>query len=323
MEAIFLAAAGIYPKSERVRVRRLLDYGGSDMNEDIWIGKAIVVSVLVMAFFSVLFFYIVDTWVESILALVLAIGLFHMTAVLALYYKAESRANAIERVLPNFLMLISANLNSGMSPFEAFRKSSRPEFGILKDEVDRVVARTLSGEPFSESIKKMSRYVRSPILKNVTELFTEGMVSGAPLAALLSDISNDITENLDLSGEIVTKSKSYILFIAFIVVFGGPLLSSVSIHFIRTITDITAEITKEIPDISYVGGMTFGQLTLSADFLYSVTIINLAITSLIASWLMAVIVRGDDRYFLKYFIILLPACQIMFILLDAVVGLLL
>ena len=100
-------------------------------------------------------------------------------------------------------------------------------------------------------------------------------------------------------------------------------MSSVSIHFIRTITDITAEITKEIPDISYVGGMTFGQLTLSADFLYSVTIINLAITSLIASWLMAVIVRGDDRYFLKYFIILLPACQIMFILLDAVVGLLL
>ncbi len=290
------------------------------MNEDMWLGRALIISAVVIAFSSLIFFLIIENWVESLLALLIAMVMYQGAATIVLYYKAESRGKAVEKVLPNFLMLISANLNSGMTPFEAFRKASRPEFGVLKDEVDKVVANTLAGTSFSSALLKMPNTIRSSIVKNVTELFVDGMRSGAPLATLLSDIASDIIENADLSKEIVTRSKSYILFIAFIVIFGGPLLSAVSIHFIRTITDITNQMGEDIPEIVSAGGVSFGQLTLSAEFLYSITIINLALISVIASWLIAVIAKGDDRYFLKYLIVILPACEIIFIFLDWGVG---
>jgi len=320
METLYYAIANVFPAKARAKIRSLLDYNGSHISEDVWLGRALFVSAFVIAFSSILFFFIIENFIESLLALLFATLVFQLVAVLVLYYKAESRGKAVEKVLPNFLMLIAANLNSGMTPFQAFRSASRPEFGVLKEEADQVVALTISGSPFAEALLGIPGRIRSQTTKNVIELFIDGMKSGAPLSTLLSDIADDIIENLDLAREIVTRSKSYILFIAFIVVVGGPLLSSVSIHFVRTITDITSQVIEDMPEIVNVGGVTFGQLELSPDFLFTITVINLAITALIASWLIAVISKGDDRYFLKYFVVLLPACEIIFLVLDYIVG---
>jgi hypothetical protein len=276
---------------------------------------------IVFAFTSLLFLVLVQNFLESTLLLLAAIALFQLAAYLILFFKAESRGRAVERVLPNLLQLIAANLNSGMTPFQAVKESSRLEFGIVKEELDRAIANSLSTMTFPEALLDMTLRVRSTMFKDVIELFIEGMRTGGPLATLLSDIAKDITEDLDLRREIVTRSKSYILFIGFIVVVGSPLLSAVSVHFTRTIRDITAEVGIEIPEIQNVGGITFGQLSLSPEFLAGVTVVNIVATALIASWLLAIIAHGKDKYVVKYALFMIPACLVMFYSLDYIIGL--
>ena len=127
-------------------------------------------------------------------------------------------------------------------------------------------------------------------------------------------------EDLDLRREIVTRTKSYMLFIGFIVVVGSPLLSAVSIHFITTISNITEGLAADMPEIQAVGGITFGQLTLTPQFLTPVTWCNLVLTSLIASWLMAVISEGKDRYLVKYAVVIIPLSLGMFLVFDWLIG---
>ena len=316
MERLYFFGARFYPKTVQKRADLLLRYCGSPMLTDEWLGRNFLVTFAVFFMASVVFILLFENYLVAILALVVALGIYQMASMLLLYFKADSRGRAVDKVLPNMLMLIAANLNSGMTPFQSFQMASRPEFGILKDETDKAVSYTLGGMPFSEALIETTLSVKSQTYKNVIELFVEGMRSGAPLATLLNDIANDIIENLDLSKEIVTRSKSYIMFIGFIVVLGGPLLSAVSLHFIRTISDITSEVVREMPEVAYMGGINFGPLAISPEFLYSITIINLALTSIIASWLLAVISKGNDRYIVKYVIIILPACEFMFLALN-------
>jgi len=323
MERFFYVSAQFFPKKIRENVSVLLRYCGSEMSAEYWLGRAFVISALVFAATAAIFLFTVQNFLQSMLLVSAAMVLYHVAAYLLLFFKAESRGRAVEKVLPNLLQLIAANLNSGMTPFQAVKESSRMEFGILKQEIDRAIALSLSTMQFNEALMDMTTRVKSPMFKNVVGLFVEGMRTGGPLATLLSDIARDIYEDMDLQREIVTRSKSYILFIGFIVVVGAPLLSAVSIHFIKTIRYITETVSLEVPEIQNVGGITFGRLTLTPEFLTTVSYWNMTITALIASWLLAVIGHGKDKYMVKYAVILVPMTWLMFYSFDYIVGLVL
>jgi hypothetical protein len=323
MDRAFYVSARLFPPAVKDRVAALLRYCGSAMDADYWLGRAFVISAVVFAATTAVFLFTVENLLDSLLLVAAALAMYHVATYLILFFKSEGRGRAVERVLPNLLQLIAANLNSGMTPFQAVKESSRPEFGILKHEIDRAIALSMSTMQFNEALMDMTTRIRSRMFKNVIELFVEGMRTGGPLATLLSDIAKDITEDLDLKREIVTRARTYIVFIAFIVIIGSPMLSAVSVHFIRTIDSITGEVINEIPEIQTVGGITFGQLSLSPEFLMSVALWNLAITALIASWLLAAISEGKDKYTVKYALMLLPLTMVMFYAFDYIIGLIL
>jgi hypothetical protein len=293
------------------------------MQEEFWLGRAAFISILILIFTGVPMYFFVENFTEAIIFIIVALIIYNIATYLILYFKAESRSRAVEKVLPNLLHLVAANLNSGMTPFQAFRQASRPEFGILREEVDRAIALSLSTMQFHEALMDMSTRIKSQMLRDVIELFIEGMRTGGPLAVLLSDIAADITEELDLKKEVTARTRSYILFIAFIVVLGTPLLSAVSVHFIRTITELTEEVLKDIPEIQNVGGISFGQLTLSAEFIFAISIFNITVTALVASWLLAIISAGKDRYLIKYALVLVPLALILFFAFDQIIQVLL
>jgi hypothetical protein len=323
MDRAFYVTARFFPQRAREKVAFLLLSCGSSMTAEYWLGRAFVISAIVLVFSATILFFTVQNFITTMFILIVALMIYHVATYLLLSFKAESRARAVERVLPNLLQLIAANLNSGMTPFQAVKESSRPEFGILKFELDRAIALSLSTMQFPEAMMDMTTRVRSPIFKNVIELFIEGMRTGGPLATLLSDMAKDMLEDLDLRREIVTRSKSYVMFIGFIVVIGSPLLSAVSIHFIRTIQSITSEVIAEMPEVEALGGISFGQLTLTPEFLSSIAYWNMSITVIIASWLLAIIRHGKDKYLVKYLIVLMPATLLMFYAFDYLIGLVL
>ena len=320
MDRAFYVTSRFFPQSIREKVAVLLLSCGSAMSADYWLGRASVISAVVLVLASAVLYFTVQNFLTTMLILIVAILLFHLATYLTLFFRAESRGRAVEKVLPNLLQLTAANLNSGMTPFEAVKESSRPEFGILKYEIDRAIALSLSTMQFNEALMDMTKRVRSPAFKNVIELFIEGMRTGGPLATLLSDMAKDMMEDMDLRREIVTRSKSYVLFITFIVVVGAPLLSAVSIHFVRTIQTITSEVLTDMPEVENIGGITFGRLTLTPEFLSSISFWNMSITVLIASWLLAVIRHGKDKYLVQYLIFLMPLTLLMFYAFDYVIG---
>jgi archaeal flagellar protein FlaJ len=320
MERVFYVAARVFPKAVKGDITTLLRYCGSDKSAEYWLGRALVISAAIFVIGSVVFWATVENLFTSMLLLAVALTLYHTAAYLAIYFKAENRGKAVERVLPSFLQLIAANINSGMTPFQAFRESSRPEFGILKEEIDKTIALSLSTMQFPEALMDMTGRVKSAMFKDIIELLLDGMRTGGPLATLLMDMANDITENMDLKREIVTRSKSYVLFIAFIVIVGTPLLSVVSTYFIRIIGDITSQVASEMPDMENLSGISFGQLNLTPEFLAAVSVVNIALTSLIASWLVAVISEGKDKYTVKYALIILPAAFVMYYIFNYLIG---
>ncbi|MFH1055421.1 MAG: type II secretion system F family protein [Candidatus Altiarchaeota archaeon] len=323
MERVYYTAAKLLPKYVRERATMLLRYCGSEISAEVWFGRSFVVSVAIFLISSVVFYFVVENFLDSVILILIALAIYHLAAYLLLYFKAESRGRAVERVLSNFLHLIAANLNSGMTPFQSFKEASRPEFGILKDEVDRTIALSMSTMSFHKALLEMPTRIKSVLFQDVIELLVEGMKTGGPLAVLLTDIAKDITENLDMRREIVTSSRSYILFITFIVIIGTPLLSAVSIHFIRTISGIMGQVMFEFPDIQYVGGIELGELTLTPEFLLDMTMFNITCTTIIASWLLAVIGEGKDKYMVKYLLFMMPSTFAMFYSFDYLINLIL
>jgi hypothetical protein len=316
MERAFYVTGRLFPATLRRKVDVLLAFCGADISAEYWLGRAFIINAVLFAMVACIFFIAVENFVESTLLLAATIGIYQVATYLVLYFKAENRGKAVENVLPSMLYLLTANLHSGMTPFQAFKEASRPELGILKSEMDRAIMLSLSSMQFHEALLLMSSRVKSEMFQDVIELFVEGMRSGGPLATLMSDIALDITEDMDLKKEIITKSKSYIMFIGFIVVVASPLLSAVSVNFIRTITTITNEVRAEMPEIQNVGGITFGELTLSPDFIYKMALTNITITGLIASWLLAIISHGKEKYMIKYALVILPASFIMYYIVD-------
>ena len=111
--------------------------------------------------------------------------------------------------------------------------------------------------------------------------------------------------------------------IAFIVIVGTPLLSVVSTHFIKIIGEITSQVASEMPDMENLSGISFGQLNLTPEFLATVSVVNIAVTSLIASWLVAVISEGKDKYTVKYALMIVPSAFVMYYAFNYLVGLVL
>ncbi|MBI2079738.1 hypothetical protein HYT84_03165 [Candidatus Micrarchaeota archaeon] len=73
-----------------------------------------------------------------------------------LVIKAEARKKAVEAVLPDFLLLVSANIKAGMALDQAIWYSAKPEFGLLSKEVKIVIKKAFSGEPLHSALDELA-----------------------------------------------------------------------------------------------------------------------------------------------------------------------
>ena len=234
---------------------------------------------------------------------------------LLIYFKVEDRTRRIESYLPDFLQLISANISAGMTPFQALKVSARPEFGPLKEEIDRVTVKALGMESFSEALTDINKRIRSDSLKRSLQLFTSSMKAGGKLAHLLEELSTDISQTNSLKKELNTTTKSYVLFILFIILLGMPLLLAISLHFIESINTIS---------LWQEPGFGFSSLsnkdTISIEFLTKISFVTLILTSVFSSMLLGAIKEGKLKYGLRYSLFMIIGSLIMFLAVRTLVG---
>jgi flagellar protein FlaJ len=324
------AFSTIVPRSYKETIAVLMNYAGIDEDVDIWLGGRIFAATLLAIISSFIprtlqsygiAFADYSPGLLAVFAVVSAVATFLLVLILFyshLSYVIDERRKRVEAILPDFLLLIAANLRAGMTPISAFVESSMPEFGPLEDEVKIVASRSMGSESFLTVFGGLSERIDSKILKRVVGLFTTGMVSGGHLARLLETSALDIRETHELREELSSSTRMYVIFVLFIILVGIPLLLSISIQFLVKLTSLKSQISQSSfsefsPSLFSVEG------SLDPGFVEKMTYVILIGTTFFVSILIGVINEGKLFYGLRYFLPLVAIALIDFIVCKSIV----
>jgi len=295
-----VAIGRIVPRSIILRVARMLDMAGINIMPEAFVGIVIILatSIPLSAFLLLSIFIPQYAILVSICIMFVVLGLVYAFLML----RTEDRKNRVEAVLPDFLQLASANVRAGMPIDRALWFAARPEFGLLSEEVELVTKRTFSGEPFIQSIRRLSTRFNSKTLERTINLLVEGMSSGGEVAALLEKTGMDIRSLQLLHKEIAGMMLMYIIFIVFASCFGAPLLYALSYQLINITNVIWAGILEQNPEGLPTGGMLFLSPQppgISSQDFFTFSLLSTIITTVIASFIIAVIQTGNSWNGLK------------------------
>lgn len=323
--------AGIVPKSYKRRAEVLLNYAGVDEDVGVWLGMRMIACILfaiigllipnLLQSYSIAFVGDSRTTVlfYSLFAGILALILSSIVFYSHLYYVIDERRRRVEAILPDFLLLIAANLRAGMTPVSAFVESSMPEFGPLEDEVRILASRSMGTESFITVFARLGERIDSRVLKRVVGLFTTGMISGGHLARLLETSALDIRETQELRQELAASTRMYVIFVLFIVLIGVPLLLSISIQFLTRLAALKSQMSHvSLNEFDY--SMISIENSLDPQFVDRMAYVILVGTTVFVSILIGVISEGKLLYGLRYFLPLVVIAAVDFAVCKIIVG---
>lgn len=293
-----------------------LSHAGIREDTRVWLGKRLLLSLCIGAMLLLVYLIIYNPMATTA-TISLGLGLFIAgvlgTAIplyLKLYFTIADRTSSVEKVLPDFLLLTASNMRAGMSPFPAFLQAAKPEFGALYDEVILAMAKAGGTSSLVDALAEISVYFDSGMLRRITLLFGKGLRSGGQLAKLLRSSADEIRRIQDLREELATATRSYTIFLGFIVVIVMPFLLAVSTHFLTVF--LALQPPQAAPGTQLANIPTFsGKISITPDQMLDTAMITLVLTSLLVSALVGIIGRGKALYGIKYFPIF-AACALAF-----------
>jgi len=309
-------------------------FAGVKEDFDVWLGKRMLFSILgfiigaLLPWVIIKYYPIVDLsqvfFIESLNILVpvqlvilsISLAIFFGVTIIALfylhlYYVIEARSAIAELVLPDFLMLVANNLNSGMTPFAAFRDSARKEFGPLSEEIKYASAKSLGAQSFTGALGELNKRIKSEQLEETISFFSQALRSGGHLSKLLETTANDLRQKLEMKKELISATRMYVIFVIFVVVIATPVLLAISVQFLAMISSIQLQSAGGSSGFASMGFLD-SELDISADFMVSMAYLLLAGSSILSSAFVGVLSSGKAKMGLKYVPLLLIASLIVF-----------
>lgn len=314
-------------------------YTGRIEKESVYAGisekprKFVVNTIFVFYFLSIFFYplsveFIASPYIRATFsAALLVFGLFFPYYVFALI--ADSRRKDIELVLPDLLLLTSANIKSGMTIDRALLFASRPEFGMLGREVKKVAFQIYGGKTLQDAFAELTTKIKSDILESTIGLLLEGLRSGGAVAKLLEESALDIRNTETLKKEIKASVMMYGIFIFMAAVLGAPFMFAISNFLVHSTVSMWSGNSVDI-DPQFSGGgfiqIHTPQIDLEAFNLFSMAAI--VITTFFAGILISLIMTGNAKAGLKYVpifvvsgvLLFLGAKAMMFGLFGSIIG---
>jgi pilus assembly protein TadC len=304
---------------------RKLQHAGIREDTRVWLGKRLLASIFT-GFVLLLLYLAIFNPIATPMTALTACGLFLLGFLglsflfyMQLYFRIADRTATLEKVLPDFLLITASNMRAGLSPFPAFLQAAKPEFGALYDEVILAMAKTSGTSSIVDALAEISVYFDSGMLQRITTLFGKGLRSGGQLAKLLRSSADEIRRIQDLRDELTTTTRSYTIFLGFIVVMIMPFLLAVSVHFLTVFltlqppTGAAGALPAGIPSFS-------GKVSITPSQMLDTAIITLAVTSLLVSSLVGIIGKGKALYGIKYFPLFLIGALGVFFMANLVIG---
>src|SRR3989344_638015 len=306
---MYLLLSKLYPKGLKEGYKRLLKSANINVNLDRFIGFVLFVGAgLALAITFYLGKYLdMPLWVIWVL---LFLGI-ETTLYMWLNLKVNKKIKEIEKALPDALQLMSSNLRAGLTPDKAFLLAARPEFGVFKDEINRVGREITVGKTLEMSLINMSQRINSEKIEKVVLLIISGIKSGGELADLLEETARN-TRNQDLMEQKIKSSVlSYVIFIFAAVAFGAPILFGLSSFLVEVLKQVFSQI--DIPASAAVNiPIKISKISISTDFIVTYSIVSLVATSILSSLLIGGIVKGRGKEGFKYIPIMILITLVMF-----------
>ena len=308
------------PMAMRPSTQKMLDFAGEDIVPERWLADTIILSVLAAVLCSVAFLvltYVFESYFAFITgeylfpALILIFTISLVATVLIRYllvsFKIDDRRMKCQEILPDFLSVVAMNISAGMEPLAALYVSLRPEFNPITDEMKKIRSLSLGSKSLIDQLSLLKTQIDSNSLKTTVSIIERASLSGGDLAVLLASVSEDVRETNKIQKELESATKGYVTFITFLALIGVPLLLSVATLFLSIIT---------VPTIS--GGLTsmlsinLSGKPIPVDQIQILFVVLITFSSISASFIFAVLWKGEMKQGIKYIPFMVPISLIVF-----------
>lgn len=214
--------------------------------------------------------------------------------------KEASVTSKMEDSFPDFLQLMASNLRAGMTIDKALLLSSRPEFDPLDKEIMSVGKDIATGRSLRNALLDMAHRVKSERIEKTVLLILSGINAGGNIAVLLEETASNMRERGFVEKRASSSVLMYLIFIFIAATFGAPFLFSLSTILVETLTNILSS----IPEVSETTTMnmpfSFGTIGISINFIVYFSVIFVIVNNLLASRILGLVARGDEKYGIKY-----------------------
>lgn len=217
--------------------------------------------------------------------------------------KVAARIKKIEDVFPDFLSLVSSNLRAGMTVDHAMLLSSRPEFDPLDKEILQAGKDISTGKPVEIALKAMSKRIGSEKINKTLLIILSGIRAGGDLAILLEETSRNMRQREFIEKKAASQVLMYVIFIFLAVSVFAPGLFSLSGVLVQTMTDLMGDV--DMGSMPSSVPVSFTAITISTTFIFYFSLIFIIVMDIMASLVLGLVSKGDEKEGLRYLPIML------------------
>ncbi|WEL19289.1 type II secretion system F family protein [Candidatus Nanohalococcus occultus] len=305
------------PEFYKERVESEARYAAIDQTEEIVLGTMAATS---LAITMALIIAQYPLYIELPIGIISIIVIPAMIPYTIISIAAEKRKDEMEEVLPDALLLISANIKSGLNVEKAFLLSARDEFGPLAEELRQTAMEMFGGKPMDEALNDLENRVKSELFSETVKLLRDGIESGGNTAKLLESSADDIRNSMELRKEISSNIQMYTIFIMMAAVVGAPLLFSISVYMSETTANMWS--TTELSKMKSVGelGLSFQQPQVNTEFFQTFAVMAIVTINFFASLIMSEIKNANVKEGAKYVPILVSVSVALFYIIKGTLS---
>lgn len=263
------------------------------------LASQIIAILLLMSLFSLILSVVLALAFsfDVLIAVILAVSIPLVIFILFVFIKSERRREEVENSIPDFLRQLASMLRVGMSLENALVDLSEHGNGPLYDELRRVVVEIRMGKGFDESFNNMARRLDSKDLERSFKIILNAHKSGGGLGDVITDVSDDLRAMLILKRE---RKSSVMMSIMFLV-----LASVVAAPFALGMVGVYSSFMIELNRSSAISEVA----PLAAE-------IYLIVHSILAGFLIALIMYGDVKKGVKFSIPITVSAFLVFYLIN-------
>jgi len=250
----------------------------------------------------------------------LAVALFTAFIVVILAYSyngmlADMRREAVESVLPDFLVLVASNMRSGMSLDQAMWQASSPEFGILAIEVRKAIKESFAGTPLDKALEKLAQRIHSQFFQRTIDILRQAIKSGGEIARVLEKTSEEARSFYITKREVRASLIVYVIFLVFAASLGVPFLLAVSQKMLEVLyaafsiavggVDVTASVIR---------GLNVGMPPVTPKDFFYFSLIMIFISNFLTAFIIGATYTGNKNDGIRYLPFMLLLAYIVFFL---------